>query len=130
MWARVVAKLSPEMLPRASGFQCGAPSPESAGTTTTPPLSITEAASAAVSPACSIIPSPSRSHLIRLPATNTEPSSAYVRLPPSWHSTVPSRRWPERGTSEPMLARTNAPVPYVALVSPGARQPCPIVADC
>ena len=40
---RVVPRVSPVMMPRASGRQCGAPSPASAGTTTTPPESGTDA---------------------------------------------------------------------------------------
>ena len=41
-----------------------------------PPLSPTEAARSAVSSALARMPSESRSHWIRLPATNTDPSSA------------------------------------------------------
>ena len=64
------------MRPRTSGSQYGEPSPVSAGTNTTPSVDSTEVASASVSPASAIRPSPSRSHCSAAPATSTAPSSA------------------------------------------------------
>ena len=75
-WARVVPRVRPRIVPRACGSQCGAPSPVSAGTNTTPSVLSTEAAISAVLPAESMIPSPSRSHWIAAPVTKIEPSSA------------------------------------------------------
>ena len=74
MWPLPVAREIPITSPRAKGSQWGAPRPVSAGTTNTPPLSSTLRASGSISLACLIIPSPSRSQLTRLPATNTDPS--------------------------------------------------------
>jgi hypothetical protein len=75
-WARVVPRVRPLMRPRASGRQCGAPSPAKAGTTMTPPESGTDAASASTSAAEVKKPSPSRSHCTAAPAMKAEPSSA------------------------------------------------------
>ena len=44
-WARPAPRVRPVMMPRASGSHCGLPSPVSAGTKVTPPLSGTDAAS-------------------------------------------------------------------------------------
>ena len=74
--ARVVPRVSPTMVPRAYGSQCGAPSPTKAGTRYTPPVSGTDSASACVSAACVMTPRPSRSHCTAAPAMNTLPSSA------------------------------------------------------
>ena len=74
--ARVVPRVMPAMSPRASGRQWGAPSPASAGTITTPPLSGTEAASASTSADRSMMPRPSRSHCTSAPATKALPSRA------------------------------------------------------
>ena len=49
MCARPVPRVSPTMVPRAFGSQCGAPSPVSAGTKYTPPVESIERASASVS---------------------------------------------------------------------------------
>jgi hypothetical protein len=64
------------MTPRASGRQCGAPRPASAGTKVTPPASFTLRASASISEALRMSPSPSRSHCTAAPAMKEEPSSA------------------------------------------------------
>ena len=64
------------MSPRASGSQCGEPRPVRAGTKNTPSVDSSEVASASVSPASSIRPSPSRSHWTAAPPTRTAPSSA------------------------------------------------------
>ncbi len=72
----VVPRVRPEMSPRASGRQCGAPRPASAGTTTTPPESGTERASDSISLAVWMMPRPSRSHCTIAPAMKVEPSSA------------------------------------------------------
>ena len=76
MWARVVPRVRPMMRPRACGSQCGAPRPVSAGTNTTPSLSGTVAAMAAVSAADPTIWSPSRSHCTAAPVTKIAPSRA------------------------------------------------------
>src|ERR1041385_5069523 len=74
--AGVVPRVRPVIVPRASGSQCGLPSPTNAGTMCTPPVSGTEAASAAESEACLRRPSSSRSHWITAPAMKRLPSSA------------------------------------------------------
>ena len=76
MWARVVPRVIPMIRPRACGSQCGAPSPVSAGTKTTPSVSGTVAAIASVSAADPTICSPSRSHCTAAPVTKIAPSSA------------------------------------------------------
>ena len=75
-WARVVPRVSPRMVPRAAGSQCGAPRPVRAGTKTTPPESGTDAARGSVSSAELIRPSPSRSHCTAAPVTKIAPSRA------------------------------------------------------
>ena len=87
--ARVVPRVIPEMTPRASGRQCGAPSPTSAGTMVTPPESGTERASVSISGALAMMPSPSRSHCTSAPAMKALPSSAkavVVRADPATSS--------------------------------------------
>ena len=76
MCARPVPRVMPRIAPRAYMSQQGAPSPVKAGTTTTPPLSGTVAASASISGAEEMMPSSSRSHWMVLPPLNTLPSSA------------------------------------------------------
>src|ERR1700678_4441552 len=61
-WARPMPRLSPTMVPRASGSQYGLPSPVNAGTTTKPSLVSTDRASGSISAA-----SGRRLHLGRLP---------------------------------------------------------------
>ena len=72
----MVPRVMPRMVPRACGSQSGAPSPVSAGTNTTPPLSGTVEASASDSAAEPIKPRPSRSHWIAAPVTKIAPSCA------------------------------------------------------
>ncbi len=74
--ARLVPRVMPVTVPRAAGSHWGLPSPVSAGTKTTPPLSGTEAANGPTSAAFSMMPSPSRSHWMAAPETKAEPSSA------------------------------------------------------
>ena len=82
------------MTPRASLRQCGANSPENAGTNTTSPLSGTERASASTSAASPMMPRLSRSQPMSEPATATEPSSAYVAGPsPICAATVVISPW-------------------------------------
>src|SRR5215472_16568147 len=100
----------PNTVPLASGSQSGAPSPVSAGTNTTPPVSGTVRASASLGPASFSRPRPSRSHWIAAPVTNTDPSSAYVSAPePSIQATVDSNPFPGRATELPVFASTNDP---------------------
>ena len=66
----------PRIVPRACGSQCGAPSPVSAGTNTTPPVSSTVAAIASLSAADPTICRPSRSHCTAAPVTKIAPSVA------------------------------------------------------
>ena len=66
------------MAPRASGRQCGANSPENAGTKYAPPLSSTVRANSSISSAAEISPRLSRSHWTSEPVTAIEPSSAYT----------------------------------------------------
>ncbi len=73
--------MSPVTVPRASASQCGVPSPTKAGTKCTPPVSGTLRASASLSAAAWMSPSPSRSHCTAAPAMNTLPSSAYAGSP-------------------------------------------------
>ena len=76
MCAALVPREMPTITPRAVGSQCGAPRPVKAGTTITSPVSGTLLASAFTSDALRMMPSPSRSHWIALPPTNTLPSIA------------------------------------------------------
>ncbi len=75
-WARPAPRVMPVTMPRAVGSHCGLPSPVSAGTKVTPPLSGTDAASGPTSAASSMMPSPSRSHWMAAPETKADPSSA------------------------------------------------------
>ena len=76
MWARVVPRVRPTIVPRAYMSQYGAPSPVKAGTTTTPPVSGTPAARSLMAGADGISPISSRSHWIVLPPLKTLPSRA------------------------------------------------------
>ena len=75
-WARPTPRVRPVTMPRAWGSHHGLPSPVSAGTKTTPPVSGTEAASGPTSAAAAMMPSPSRSHWTAAPVTKMDPSSA------------------------------------------------------
>ncbi len=112
MCARVVPRVMPMIIPRACGSQCGAPRPVSAGTNTTPSVSSTVAAMAAVSAALPTICRPSRSHCTADPVTKIAPSRAYVISPPGErHAAVESSPASLRTTEEPVLVRMNEPVP-------------------
>ena len=103
-----------------------------AGTTYTPPLSGTDAASGPVSAASAIMPRPSRSHWTAAPVTKIAPSIAYVTssLAPSDHATVVSRPSTGSGSFGPMFVSTNEPVPYVFFVMPGSTHAWPNSAAC
>src|SRR5207244_7302239 len=68
--------------------------------------------------------------LFRSPALYTWPSRQYVVAPASLHATQAASRDRERGTPSPAVARMNAPVPYVHLASPGAKQDSANSAAC
>ena len=76
MWAIVEPRVRPTMVPRASGFQCGAPRPVKAGTNITPPLSGTLSASCLHLAARLDRRRPSRSHCTTAPPMKTLPSRA------------------------------------------------------
>ncbi len=114
----------PAQTARASLRHHGAPMPASAGRKRTPPASSTERASASVSPTSATSPIPSRSQSITVPAENTPPSTAYVVTPSTVQATT-GRRPSGVGGVVPAFARMKMPVPYVAFVAPGSRQPCP-----
>src|SRR6188472_1660441 len=129
--ARVVPRVSPEISPRASGRHCGEPSPVSAGTKVTPSVDSTLVARRSLSDADSITPRPSRSHCSAAPPTSTAPSAAYCGAPPGGTAAaVVSSPSAEAPASSPRATRTNVPVPYVALASPGVKHPCPKSAAC
>ena len=99
-------------MPRACGSQWGAPSPVSAGTKTTPSVSSTVAAMAAVSAALPTIWSPSRSHCTADPVTKIAPSRAYVMSPSGERqAAVDSSPASLRTTESPVLVRMKEPVP-------------------
>ena len=100
--------------------QYGAPRPTNAGTKYTPPVSGTAVASASLSAARSMSPSPSRSHWIAAPAMNTLPSSAYVVVPPIFHASVVSSPARDRTCEVLVLRRRKQPVPYVFFALPRA----------
>jgi hypothetical protein len=132
MWAPPLPRVMPRIAPRASGSQYGAPRPTNAGTTTTPPLSVTDAASPSTSLDSANRPRPSRSHWTAAPVTNTEPSSAWTigASGPSRQRIVDSSPLPDRMTGSPVLTSRNAPVPSVTFASPGSKQAWPNVAAC
>src|SRR4029078_10897516 len=119
------------MVPRAYGSHHGLPSPANAGTRYTPPLSGTVAANGPISAAEPIRPSPSRSHWMAAPVTNTAPSNAYATVPSaSCHATVVNMPSEAGGQVGPTLSRTKLPVPYVFLAMPGVKHAWPISAAC
>ena len=67
-WFLLVPLVRPMIIPRAPWSQCGAPSPENAGTTMHPAVSGTLSAMASVSPDSSTMPSSSLSHCTAAPA--------------------------------------------------------------
>ena len=111
MWAAVVPRVRPVMRPRASGRQCGAPSPASAGTNTSSPESLTLFARASMSEAFSMRPRPSRSHCTAAPAMKALPSSAYCVSPPTRQATVVSSPCCDTTGTGPTFMSRKAPVP-------------------
>ena len=69
-------RVMPTIVPRAYGSHYGLPRPVKAGTTNTPSVSGTDAASGPISADDSMRPSPSRSHWTAAPVTKIAPSSA------------------------------------------------------
>ena len=61
---------------------------------------------------------------------NVEPSSAYTTSSPSFHPTVVNSPFCDGTAREPVFISMNAPVPYVHLASPTAKQACPNSAAC
>ena len=99
-------------MPRACGSQCGAPSPVSAGTNTTPSEDSTVDATASLSAADPTICSPSRSHCTAAPVTKIAPSRAYVSSPSGERQAAVDRSpASERSSELPVLVRMNEPVP-------------------
>ena len=96
--------------------------PVNAGTTNTPPLSSTVAASGPVSAASSMTPSPSRSHWIGRAGDEDRAFERVARRCRRPASTPPSSACPRSapGTSAPTLSSTKLPVPYVFLAMPGS----------
>src|SRR5438445_4829517 len=109
--ARVVPRVSPTIVPRAFGSQCGAPSPTNAGTKYTPPVSGTSRASCSDSDAWVISLNPSRRHWIAAPAMKTQPSSAYTSSPRGPHAIVVSSPCRDSARRAPVFRSKNAPVP-------------------
>ena len=122
----------PQMSPRASGFQYGAPSPVNAGTMYTPPVLGTPRARNSVSSAVRTRCISSRSHWMRAPATNTLPSSAYCTCGASGGvaAMVVTRLFCDTGACSPVFMSRKQPVPYVFFAWPGSKQHWPNSADC
>ena len=111
MWAAVVPRVMPTIVPRAYGSQCGAPSPANAGTRYTPPLSGTDSGQRLDVGRLRMMPSPSRSHCTTAPPMNTLPSSAYFVLPPIFQATVVSSLFCETTGRSPVFCSMKQPVP-------------------
>src|SRR5436190_13354970 len=126
----VTPRVSPRIAPRAYESQCGAPSPENAGTKKTPAESGTCDASNSESFDDRIIPKPSRSHCTTAPAMNTLPSNAYSVDARSFQATVASKLFRDTGCFFPAFINIKQPVPYVFLTMPGWKQHCPNSAAC
>src|SRR5512143_2260328 len=110
----------PTMVPRAYGSHHGDPRPVKAGTTNTPPESVTEAASGPISAAEEMMPSPSRSHWMAAPVTKMAPSIAYALVPSaSVQATVVSMPSVGAGHVGPTFISTKLPVPNVFFAMPG-----------
>ena len=112
-WARVVPRVRPMIVPRACGSQCGAPSPVSAGTKTTPSEESTVAAMASVSAAeptiCEPVAQPlhgGAGHEDR--ALERVGELAVGRAPGGRREQA---RRPSARASVPVLVRMNEPVP-------------------
>jgi hypothetical protein len=106
----VAPRSSPQMSPRAAIFQCGAPRPGERGHEHHPARVGTSAASASISAAQEMSPSPSRSHCTAAPAMNTLPSSTYVTSSPA---ATHGREQPVVGVDDLCagVQQQNAPVP-------------------
>jgi len=76
MWAAVVPRVRPVMVPLACWFQYGAPRPANAGTKQTPSAELTRDARVSTSDDCRMMPSPSRSHWTTAPPIKILPSRA------------------------------------------------------
>src|SRR6266545_598844 len=120
-WARLVERSMPMSSPRAYGSQYGAPRPVNAGTRYRSTRSPAASASASVSAASPMRPSPSLSHCTAAPVTNALPSSAYTGPVPRSHASVASRPAAERAIVDPVFTSRKQPVPYVFFASPGAK---------
>jgi hypothetical protein len=111
MWPSVEPRVRPTIVPRASGFQYGAPRPVKAGTNITPPLSGTLSASLPTSPLAVIARSPSRSHCTTAPPMKTLPSVAYCAGPGPCAARVVIRPCPEVSATVPVFISMKQPVP-------------------
>src|SRR5215213_3009661 len=110
--ALVLPRVIPTMVPRAYGSHHGDPSPVNAGTTYTPPESLTLSATDPASAALSITWMPSRSHWIAAPVTKIAPSSAYATVPSAnCHAIVVSIPSLGGGQAGPTFRSTKLPVP-------------------
>jgi hypothetical protein len=130
MCAIVEPRVRPTMVPRASGFQCGAPSPVNAGTNITPPLSGTLAASCCTSLLERIAFRPSRSHCTTAPPMKTLPSRANWRVAAGCAALVAIRPFAEGSKRSPVFISMKQPVPYVFLTCPGRKHAWPKSALC
>src|SRR5262245_5275519 len=102
----------PTIVPRAYGSQYGEPRPVNAGTTNTPSVSVMDDASAPVSDASAMMPSPSRNHWMAAPVTKMAPSNAYATAPlANCQPTVVSSPSTGFGHASPTFMRTKEPVP-------------------
>jgi hypothetical protein len=111
MCATFVPRVRPVIVPRASGFQYGAPRPVKAGTTITPPASGTLSASDCTSVLLLIACRPSRSHCTTAPPTNTLPSIAYSGRAESCAALVVSKPFDEVWNFSPVCISRKQPVP-------------------
>ncbi len=130
--ARVVPRVRPEISPRASGSQCGEPSPVSAGTKWTPSVESTSRASRSLSAALRDHAEAVAQPLHAGAADEDGALGRELRRRPGRHGggrlQQPLRRRSPR--ARPTFASTKVPVPYVAFTSPGAKQPWPNRAAC
>ena len=147
-WARPVPRLSPVMVPRAPGSQCGLPSPVKAGTTTTPSEDVDRAGQrlelGGLVDDAEPVPQPldaGAGHEHRAldgvghgdcgPAAGppSAPMATSPSVPRSQARVVTS---PSTGGGQvaPAFMRTKLPVPKVALVMPRSKQAWPNRAAC
>src|ERR1051325_10317533 len=109
--ATLVLRVKPTITPLARGSQYGAPRPTNAGTRYTPSVSGTSAINFSTSGDELIALRPSRNHCTAAPATNTEPSSAYVVWLPIFHATVVNNPFSDGTGFDPVLSNMKQPVP-------------------